>query len=260
MLADEAEGPTPDKIIIQSITSFTSGINESPITVGRLARDNYIVQQFFAQIQSSPDTGRRLAQLTGQRQGLTTQPHDYGGPSRSGSPNASETFRTDNIQRANIPSISHVQLKGSWESSCPIRCKCACHRRRRFTFGSQARLVGSLSFSIAGVSWFRPKCTLNTCRRAPNGGFAFQYTFPLWLMNRMLAAWVQGTPEEGGMRLKHYRVHRSDCIMFAEMGRVEEMRDLYQSHQAYINDADPADGETALMVRHALIGYLPFGS
>lgn len=75
-------------------------------------------------------------------------------------------------------------------------------------------------------------------------------------MNRMLAAWVQGTPAEGGMRLKHYRVFRSDCIIFAEMGRVEEMREMYQSRQAYINDADPADGETVLMVCHFSMGSI----
>lgn len=246
----------PDTIDIHSIAFSTTASRPSPGIIERLVHDLDNVQQFLAQLSDSPDTGRRLAQLTGQQQGPATHFPDRGGLLSGESRDASAISRAGNTRRTTATSVSHVHFSGSLETPCPDRCRCACHGRRRFTYGNQARILGSLSLSIAGVGWFRPKCTLNTCKRASNGGFAFQYTFPLWLMNRMLAAWIHGAPAEDGMRLKYYRVFRSDCITFAEMGRVEEMRELYQSRQAYVNDADPADGETALMVCHPFIGSM----
>lgn len=61
-----------------------------------------------------------------------------------------------------------------------------------------------------------------------------------------------GRPE---FQLKTVRVIRSPALGFAETGRLDELRSLYNNGHAGVHDVDPPDGKSALMVHYTRLSW-----
>ena len=53
--------------------------------------------------------------------------------------------------------------------------------------------------------------------------------------------------------LRTVRLVRTDAYALAESGKLHDLRAMYATGKACVHDADPHDGETALMVWYSLV-------
>ena len=157
----------------------------------------------------------------------------------------------DPTQTRYAPAASHpASHNRSRSSSCPKSCQCVCHYRRNISlFQITQRWTGAFFISHTGRLWLRPVCTIRGCRGLSTTAINIRYTCPAWLASRIVSAWLKSTPLTGPeLLLRTVRLIRTDAYAFAESGRLHDLRAIYATGKACIHDANPGNGESALIV------------
>lgn len=190
-----------------------------------------LLSGLFSRIEQSAETQRRLADcLEGSREEKPTLSLLPPAPSSSrsnGSTICQLTTRQPSRSLAQFGSNESLRFTAIRNNSagCPKTCRCACHKPQRFQTPLAARpWIGSIQIHCSSISWLRPTCTITKCKRTARTSAVVQYTLPVWIASRMIAAWYKSSPLSGPeLLLKVPRVYNTYLYYCSQEGDIESI-------------------------------------
>lgn len=221
--------------------------NQDHNVLATLENQTQVLGAMFARIEQSASTQERLEQHFGQfrlqQRPLTTAPFssELAVNKYSARKSLTAPSRGDSLRYTAIRNIG---------TECPKGCRCACHKPIRLqTPWATRRWTGAMQIQCSNFSWFRNNCNIKICKRSALTSVTVQYTLPVWVAGKMVAAFYKSAPLSGPELLfKVARVHDSDVFYYASRGDLKGIQALYSSGEASIHDVSPTDGISALMV------------
>ena len=170
----------------------------------------------------------------------------------------SQTYDTSSLGRPQSP----LRLVAHSTAPCTLDCSCSCHRYSQSqTPKCLSRVIGSLFLGYRAAPWCKQFCTDPFCR-ARTTRVSYTYTFPKWLLNRVLHASMVSS-RAGGPEfiLRVMRVRDNTAAPFQRLWTattqritettVMEIKSMIDNGEASILDTNPG-GHTLLSVRQAL--------
>lgn len=105
--------------------------------------------------------------------------------------------------------------------------------------------------TVTGWKMFAPHCDLlnGVCKRSQNVEAKVTYVFPRWISSTAINYYTQTGPlGNPNMQLKQRNVMMTDAYRLAQTGNVQGLEDLYVRGLASIDDVNPQEGQSALLV------------
>ncbi len=150
--------------------------------------------------------------------------------------------------------VALISLEVCKCNPCTGICECVCHVHRKVqTPRMLHRLMGNLLVGYAGMSLWKPRCNIPTCRGFLARSVTLTYCFPQWFVAR--AVHVTWSDCLGGPGLSLYLQRRypeseeNSVFLLANNGNTEGVKELIQNRMIRPNDADAARGFTPLHIR-----------
>ena len=125
-----------------------------------------------------------------------------------------------------------LKISNHYGLTCPINCRCACHRQRHVRSPRMLeRLFGSLFIGYVGLPVVSSSCDLKDCSLS-SPSLWIDYYFPAWFFRQRLHCiikYMRSLGPEQSLRVRRTIPHASNIVISAVRGDVENMKLLLKS-------------------------------
>ena len=145
------------------------------------------------------------------------------------------------------------------QSACPSACTCSCHETWRiYTPRNLTKLFGHSMIEGAELPFFRPACSLRSCKRKRITFIKIKYILPTMVAARMISLWFTSSPLYGPeLLLRVPRVLHKDTPAYRAICH----GDLYTvKRSVFAGEYKPWDvneeGQSLILVCNRYISYV----
>ena len=132
-------------------------------------------------------------------------------------------------------------LKLTKREGCDSSCRCFCHDQRRWSSPTPLHvLLGSLIINYRSSPSLVHSCDKKCGKRAAKPETRIQYTFPKWLLDRVLSIAISDSAIGPELIIRCPRIQPSDSLIFQAIwkGDATSLRNCLISGRASVLDAD----------------------